>query len=276
MDRRAKVHDIIEVTFGLDLQTLTTFDFHDPGFTPFSWFDEAGSCVANAAVYPMPMTLESRRIEALAFQSVATRPDWRLQGLFHDLVTRALNWCDARTDFVILKTDTPSLYHRFGFKTRPQSRFRAKTAGTTPDRSSETRALDIRGDAELVKRLFRDRAPVSNRLALLDRGTVFFLEVALDPGFSLRYLPAFDAMMVTCKAADGTLQIDNIVGRDIPPLSALLGALGEIPEIIEFGFPPDRIDVDAEVAPLEQIAQIMTRGPFLQDGAPFRVPASGI
>ena len=275
-ERRAKVNDIIEATFGLDLQALTTFDFHDPGFTPFSWFDESGTCVANAAVYPMPMMLGGCRIEALAIQSVATRPEWRLRGLFRDLITRALDWCDARTDFVILKTDTPSLYRRFGFKTQPQSRFRVKTAGATPDRSFESRVLDIRADANLVKRLFRNRAPVSDRLALLDYGTMFFLEAVLDPGFSLRYLPAFDAMMVTCDAADGTLQIDNIVGRDIPPLSTLLGALEEIPETIEFGFPPERLGVEPDILPLDQVAQIMTRGRFLSDGEPFRVPASAI
>ncbi len=273
---RARLDDLIESTFNLDLGALTAFDFQDPSFTPFSYFDEGGACVANVGVYAMPLVLEGRRVDALALQSVCTAPAWRMKGLFRDLVTHALNWCDERTDLIILKTDTPSLYHRFGFKTRPQSRFRMKTAGATPDRSLKTQALDIRGDAEFVKRLFRNRAPVSRTMALLDYGTMFFLEVALDPGFTLRYLPAFDAIMVTCKAADGTLQIDNIVGRDIPPLSALLGALDEIPEIIEFGFPPDRLAVEVEVTHLEQIAQIMTRGPFLSDRTPVRVPASGI
>lgn len=273
---RARLDGLIGATFSLDLGALTEFDFQDPSFTPFSYFDESGACIANVGVYAMPPMLDGRRVDALALQSVCTAPAWRMKGLFRDLVTRALNWCDERTDLIILKTDTPALYHRFGFKTRPPSRFRMKTAETTQDRSFETRMLDIRGDAELVKHLFRDRAPVSNTLALSDYGTIFFLEAAVNPAFALHYLPAFDAMMVTCKSADGTFQIDNIIGRDIPPLSALLGALDEIPEIVEFGFPPDRLAVGVEVTPLEQMAQIMTRGPFLPDGTPFRVPASGI
>ena len=274
--RRAKVDDIIEATFGLDLQALTAFDFHDPQFTPFSWFDETGTCVANVAIYPMPMMLEGRHIEALAVQSFATRPEWRMQGLFRDLIKRALDWCDARTELVVLKTDTPSLYHRFGFETRMQSRFRVKTAELARDRAVETRMLDIRGDAGLVKRLLLNRAPISDTLALLDYGTMFFLETVLDPGFALRYLPAYDAIMVTFTAPDGTLQIDNIIGRKIPPLSALLGALDEIPEVVELGFPPDRLGGEPEILQLEQVAQIMTRGPFLSDGTPFRVPVSGI
>lgn len=274
--KRERVHDIIERTFGLDLGPLTEFDFHDPSFTPFSYFDAGGVCVANVAVYRMPMMLGGERVEALAMQSVCTGPAWRMKGLFRDLVNRALEWCDTQVSHIILKTDTPSLYYRFGFEKRDRTRFLVATAGIVPEIEVDVRALDIRADVALVKHLFRVRTPVSNLVGPLDHGTIFFLETASVEGYQLRYLPAYETMMVTRESADGTLQIVNLIGTAIPPFSVLLGALDRVPDIVEFGFPPDRLGVNVTLALLVDTATIMTRGPFLSGNQPFRLPLGGI
>lgn len=273
--RREALNKLIEGTFDIDLTPLAELDFEDPNVVPFSYFDADGRCIANASVYPVRTMLNGLTGNAFAMQSVATRPEWRLKGLFRDLVTRALEWCDARGPLVMLKTDTPSLYTRFGFETRPRVCFFVATKDTPVERV-EVRDIELPRDAELLKRLLRERAPVSNRISLTDYGTIFFLEAVSGKFSSLRYLPDYDAAIAVSELPDGTLRIDNAIGRTIPPLPVLLGALGTIHEVVEFAFPPDLLGVDAETQPLVQTSTFMTRGAFPGTCEPFGLPVGGI
>lgn len=274
--RRRKLNMLVEETFGIDLTPLVKFDFEDPAVVPFSCFDESGACIANASVYPVRTMFGGKQGEAFAMQSVATSPAWRLKGLFRELVSRALAWCDARAPFIILTTDTPALYTRFGFTPRPRSRFLVRPGDVKPDMRTAARRLDIRADAELVKRLLSERTPVSNRMALVDHGAIFFLEAASDPELELHYLPEHDVMVSVARQDGEPPLIGNIVGRTIPPLPVLLATLGGAPEIVEFAFPPDRIGLDAEELPLTSRATVMTRGDFPATCEGFRIPLGGI
>lgn len=273
--RRGQLNRLIEETFDLDLTPLVEFNFEDPNVVPFSYFDDRGRCVANASVYPVRTMLGDVTGNAFAMQSIATRPEWRLNGLFGDLVTRALEWCDAHGPLVMLKTDTPALYTRFGFGTRPRARFFVTTTDTPVERVA-VRDIEMPRDAELLKRLLRERAPVSNRISLTDYGTVFFLEAVSSAFAALRYLPDYDTIIALSNAPDGTLRIDNIVGRNIPPLPVLLGALGTAPDVVEFAFPPDLFGVEAGTQPLVQTSTFMTRGAFPGTCEPFGLPVGGI
>ncbi|MDZ4381545.1 MAG: GNAT family N-acetyltransferase [Parvibaculum sp.] len=273
--RREALNKLIEETFDIDLTPLVELDFEDPNVVPFSYFDEDGRCVANASVYPVRTMLGGVTGNAFAMQSVATRPEWRLNGLFRDLVTRALEWCDARRPLVMLKTDTPALYVRFGFGTRPRARFFVKTKDAPVERVA-VRDIEMPRDAELLKRLLRERTPVSNRISLTDYGTVFFLEAVSGKFSSLHYVPDHDVAIAVSELPGGTLRIDNAIGRTIPPLPVLLGALGTAPDVVEFAFPPDLFGVDAETQPLVQTSAFMMRGAFPGTCEPFGLPLGGI
>lgn len=272
--RREALNKLIEETFDLDLSPLAEFNFEDPDVVPFSYFDEDGRCVANASVYPVRTILDGVSGNAFAMQSVATRPEWRMRGLFLDLVTRALEWCDARAPLTMLKTDTPALYTRFGFETRPRVRFFAATKDVPVERV-EVRDIELPRDAGLLKRLLRERTPISNRISLIDYGTVFFLEAVSGAFTALRYLPDYGIVIALSNAPHGTLRVDNIVGHKIPPFPALFGALDMAPDAVEFAFPPDLLGVYAETQPLVQTSTFMTRGKFAVR-EPFRLPVGGI
>lgn len=274
--RRQKLHRLIEETFDIDLAPLVEFDFEDPQVVPFSYFDGSGACIANASVYPVRTMFDGKPGEGFAVQSVATSPAWRHNGLFRDLISRVLDWCDARAPFIILTTATPSLYTRFGFTARRRVRFVARTAGIQPDTRAGIRKLDIRADAALVKRLLAERTPLSARMALTDHGAIFFLEAASNPDIELRYLPEHDAMIAFTKQKDEPPLIGNIVGRTIPSFAVLLAALGGTPDRVEFAFSPDRLCLDAEELPLASSATLMTRGPFPAACEPFQLPVGGL
>src|SRR4051794_41713381 len=83
---RAAVYRLLRDVFDVDVSPLEEMDLWDPTYRAFSYLDEAGCCVANAATFTLPLIVNSRPMAAMGIQSVATRPSWRRRGLSHDLL----------------------------------------------------------------------------------------------------------------------------------------------------------------------------------------------
>lgn len=267
---RAAVDALRLDTFDFDVRPLDGLEARDPSYTPFSYFDDAGVCVANAAICALPLIVEGKRVEALGVQSVATRPAWRGRGLFRDLMTRALAWCDERSDLVLLTTTNPALYGRFGFHEVPQHRF----VGPAPHPASAAlaRPISVAADLRLIKHLFATRTPVSRRVGLVNHQAMFLLAVTGKTPPGLSYMHDFDALVVWETAADGVFRLLDIVGPRIPPLAAILAALEVMPGTVEICFPPDRLDFAGEALPLKKSAGLMARGPFVGPDTRFMLP----
>lgn len=56
--------ELLAAVFGIDINLLGTYGGHDPGLTPFSYFDRSGVCVANVNVFTMPMMWNGSVIKA--------------------------------------------------------------------------------------------------------------------------------------------------------------------------------------------------------------------
>ena len=70
------------------------------------------------------LVCDSHDATATGVRLVATDPAWRGQGLFRDLMERALAWCETMSKGpCLLYTADPAIYGRFGFLPLAQHAF---------------------------------------------------------------------------------------------------------------------------------------------------------
>ena len=159
---RAALIALTQAVFGVSLQPLTDLDAWSPGYRAFSWFD-GDRMVANVSVRPLTLRMDGQDRPVMQCHAVSTLPESRRQGLFSDLMTRALAWADPQADAVFLYTGAPQTYARYGFRAAAQHRFRGTLAASV---AVESRLLDLRqaADVALIHRLAAGRGAVSDVL----------------------------------------------------------------------------------------------------------------
>ena len=259
--------------FKLDLGFLDALNGRDPSYTSFSYFDGKGRCVANASVSALPLIVEGRLVDAMGVQSVAVRPELRGRGLFRDLMQRVLAWCDELSPLVLLTTTNPDLYHRFGFRVVPEHRIVG--AAPPPKRGIRpARSLGLKADIALVKRSLDRRVPVSDLVGLRHHGAMFLMNVAASQAhWRLDHLLDYGAIVVSDTRVPGTFRLLDVVAKEMPPLAAILGALGLRPDRAEICFPVDKLGFSGEAQPAGKSTKLMARGPFVDgDHRPFMLP----
>ncbi|MCW3473822.1 GNAT family N-acetyltransferase [Limobrevibacterium gyesilva] len=269
---RDALNGLLREVFGLDPAILDVVGGWDPSYTPFSWFDADGRCVANAAAIALPLVVAGVRIEALGIQSVAVHPAWRGRGLFRDLMGRVLAWCDARARLVLLMTATPALYDRFSFRGVPEHDFAGPAPRPLPAGMARRLMPGRPDDIAFLRRMLAARAPVSAVVAVAENATMFLYKVATRDGIALHHVPDLDAVVATVTPDAETLRLIDVVAPRIPPLAGILGALGVAPSRAEVYFPPDRLGWDACARPAPGPARLMARGPFVPEGTVFMLP----
>lgn len=245
----AALKDLLEDVFGIDLAPLDRLGGPDPSSLPLAYFDPAGRCIANFTAFSMPLMIDGRMVKAAGLQSGAVRTEYRGRGLFRDLIRRTLERCDALGfEAVALYTDKPGLYEPHGFEVVPQHRFSGPApmlpAGSFPGE----RRLDLhdREDLALLKRLLRERTPVSQHFAVCGQMTMFLVNTLFLDDLTLSYLPAQDAVIAWRAADNGPFELLDVVAAEVPPLVTILQALGVRPEMVEAAFPTDRLDWQGE------------------------------
>jgi len=146
------VMSLLADIFGLDVEPLNTFDLFEPTYRSFSYLDKENNCVANASTIDVPLFLAGSSVKAMGIQSVATRPSYRHRGLSRDLLARALAWCDAQADLVLLHTSIPDFYIPFGFRAVQEHFF----AGPSPEAVGEACAYKLSWESRKDRNLLRD------------------------------------------------------------------------------------------------------------------------
>jgi GNAT superfamily N-acetyltransferase len=258
---RAEVYRLLQDVFGLDVSPLEDMALWDPSYRAFSYQDYAGCCVANAATFTLPLIVNGRSVAAMGVQSVATRPSWRRRGLSHDLLRRALRWCDANARITFLMTSIPGFYEPMGFTIVPQFAYAGDAPAALPP-AQRCRRLDLAAgaDRQLLARLLRRRAPVSTRFAVSGLPGAFALNLLDQTEFTAWHMAARDAVVVTAERSDGTLCIVDVSAPTIPELAEMVAALGVRPGRVEVHFPPDRLGWNGSAVPIEASTVLMVRG----------------
>lgn len=259
----AAVKALLLDVFGVDVSPLDRLGGPDPTLMSSAWFDENGRCVPNLSAFSMPLVMGGRRVNAAALQSGAVLPEYRGRGLFRDLVRRVLQRCDLQGfEAIVLYTDKPQLYDRYGFGIMPEHRF-AGAAPAVSAASPSFRTLDMNdpGDVSLVRRMLESRAPVSQRLSVIRNIQTFLLNTALVEGVTFSLLPQHPAVIVWSENEDGSVfTLHDVIAASMPSLCEILQAVGRQPERMEVLFSPDQLGWQGEGIPEGGDLRFMLRG----------------
>ncbi len=258
----ALIHDV----FAIDVSPLNRLG-HDPSVVAFGWW-RGDRLVANVSLYQRRLWLSGQEVPAFGVQSVAVRPEWRGRGLFRDLMTRALDYADARTSLVILETGTPALYKPFGFRQIEEATFSGGLERRQSRPNHRALSLDEEGDVALLRDLFSRRAPTSLLASACDHPALFMLKATLTPEFKLLHLPDLGAVAAVEGLDQPSLILLDIVASSIPSLDEIVSALGYGGERVEVRLTPDRLAWTPDhQQPIE--SNCMVRGVFPPEGQAF-------
>ena len=153
----------------------------------------------------------------MGIQSVATRQSWRRRGLSHDLLERALRWCDANARLIFLMTSIPGFYEPMGFKIVPQFAYVGDSPTALPPLPRCRRLdRDAGADRQLLVKLLRRRVPVSALFAVDGSPGAFALNLLDQRDFSVWHSAAPDAVLVTAERPDDTLCLVDIAASKVP------------------------------------------------------------
>ena len=248
--------------------------------TPFVHW-EGQRAVAHVGVIELPLVVDGRQRMVASIHAVCTAPDRRGRGHARALMDAALAYCRVRYGTVVLTTLIPDFYARHGFRPVAEHAFTRRVA--SPPSAGGRPLAPVPEDVRLLARLLERRAPVSDRLGTLERGTVFVIALLLAWGdFSRAYYHAGLDVATVHEVVGRTLVLYDVVGATIPPLPALLEAIGAdadrvitlfVPDRLGEGFTPERWDrARAEAVGDSAFAGLMARGPLAIGLDTFMLP----
>jgi GNAT superfamily N-acetyltransferase len=252
--------------------------------TPFVRREGEG-IVGHVGVIELPLVVAGRPVRVGSIHAVCTDPEGRGRGVARALMQEALAACERRYETVVLTTAIPDFYTAFGFRPVREHAF-ARALPTVARRAGPGGRVLTEGpdDLRLLRRLLARRAPVSARLGSLEDGTVFVVALLLTwGGFSRAYYHAELDVVTVHEVRARTLLLHDVLGPAIPPLDALLAAIGADADRIVTLFVPDRLGEGFEALPWDAqraaahgdtgFAGLMARGPLAVDGEAFMLPS---
>jgi len=268
-ERRAAIDRLIRDEFDVDFAALDRFGRlgRDPGFVSLgAWTGEA--IVAHVGLQPMVLRRAGTAIAALGLGFATVHPARRGQGLFRHLMERALAYADARVALVLLETEEPELYRRFGFTELVEHSFAGPLAVAAGPARARRLSLEAAADVAILADLLARRTPVSLAGGLDEHPMRFVLKALASPEIALTHLAGLDAVVATEAGGRGELVLLDVVAPAIPPLSEIARALGGGFERAHVFVTPDRLGWEAETS-LAEATGLMARGPLPADPRPF-------
>jgi hypothetical protein len=170
--------------------------------------------------------------------------------------------CDARFPTMTLCTEHAEYYEPFGFRVIPEHRFRARVEPQSGRAGFRSLDLTRESELDLLDRLLAARTPVSDTLGVVRDQDVF--KFNLEPE-ALHYCEELDLLAVM-RRNERELQLDDLVGSELPKLADLLARIAEPVEEVIFHFRPDRLAVEARPERFRWDNDVlMVRGPFPLD-----------
>ena len=235
---------------------------------------EDGRIVTHVGVIPLELVVMGTRTHVGSVHAVATHPDCRRRGYYRSTMDEMLADCADRFDTLILSTEQPELYEPFGFRRVQEHCFTVQC--DTSGNNEGFRLLDMADpeDTTLLLRLLKSRAPVSQVVGAIKDIAVFCFNESHRP---LHYAANID-VLVCMESAEKKLTLYDVVGKHMPPLSALLERMPAPVGEVVIHFAPDCLDVEAQASPYvfehDGPSYLMVRGPWAAEGQAFTLPRS--
>lgn len=231
--------------------------------TPFV-HERDGRVISHVGVLEQVWAIGGAERRMGGIHAVCTLESERRRGLYRVLMEEALAHCDERYETLELSTENPEYYEPFGFRIVPEYRFVASR--TSPGGRSGFRRLDVVGDdRDLLLDLLESRATLSPSFGVVGETAVFKFNEA--SGANLHYSEELGLVASMSLGEDGTLEVNDLVAREIPPLSAILARIPDPVREVVFHFNPERLEVEARPERTTDGDCLMVRGEFPFDGS---------
>ena len=231
-----------------------------------------GEVVSHAGFLEMPLLVNGKKRQVGALHAICTKNTERSQGLASALVKEALEWAEGRVSSVILFTEIPQFYEKLSFQPVQEHRFHLKERRLKGGKTLTP--LTFPKDNALFIRIYANRAPLSERLWIEDKGSLaaFNTLFATYPLYwSLHYSASVDAIF-SFTLEGKVLHLYDVVAEKIPPLDIILDHMPAAVEEIYFYFSPDLLSKEARPVPyLYDNGHLMLYGETL-GSEPFMVP----
>ncbi len=228
--------------FGLDFSAFDAAGYWDDAYRPFTFFDSEGRALANVCAYSMDLVVAGRPVRAVQLSTVATRPEFRRQGLARVLVDRAVDWARAsghEFTYLFANNDALGFYSALGFRPLAE-RSTTLLLDRVPTLRSGARILDLSAaaDRDLLFSLATNRTPVSAELGAHNGRLLMFHALGSHRSGTV-HIPSMDTVVLLSRSG-GTLTLFDVVARRLPSLADLLPYIGaETDREIEFRFMPE-------------------------------------
>ncbi len=228
--------------------------------TPFV-SEEGGEAAAHVGVLRLELVVRGQRVSAAGVHAVCCRPGRRGQGHMRAAMEAALDHVDSLGLPALLVCEQPAIYERFGFARVPELRPWFKRPDITAGRPGKRVDMNRSADVAALRAGLRQRAPVSEHLAVVDPGWLFGI-CELFTAQSLRRVQRVEELGIwlVCEVKDRVLELYDVVGPLIPPLEALAPHLPGSFERVRAHFPADRLGVPDSLEPLPDDDVLMVRG----------------
>ncbi len=228
-----------------------------------------GRVVSHVGLVELPYVINGELTRVGGIHGVCTLASERRRGHFRRIMDELLDYCEGRYATLELGSENPEFYQPFGFRIVPEHRFIAEVS-RAPGRAG-FRPFDPSGSGDLgaLDRLLKTRAPVSQRIGIVEDVDVFKFSQGTD---GLHYCEALDCFAVF-DIEKGRLDLLDVVASEIPALDALLAQIPVPIERVAFHFCPDRFDVETRPEIFRYDGDhYMVRGPFALEGELFMIP----
>ncbi len=245
-EAKASFKSYAKAVFGLDFSRWEERGLWDAQYQAFSAF-AGGECVASMCVYPCEAMVKGKRQKWAQLLTVGTLPEYRGQGLQRKLWKMARTWISKHCMFTFLFTDEAAagFYDSLGFERVREHFDVVANPHASPATGAHFEKVDVENDSDftILKRLARERAPVSDVLSFKCPNLLLFMFLYRYREMTY-YSRDLDAVVVAEKAA-GRLRIHDIVAKKMPRLDKIKAFLGGFPEReIVFLLPTDKIGVE--------------------------------
>lgn len=235
---------------------------------------EGARVIAHVGVIELSLIVLGQQTTVGSIHGVATHPDYRHRGYFRQVMEEALRYCESRYTTLILSTEHPEYFQPFGFRIVQEHGFTSRLQSTSRKESLRLLNLHDPQDIVLLHRLLETRTPVSQIVGVVNEKAVFCFNEGSRP---LYYAEDLDVML--CLEQEGSrLKLFDVIGSQIPSLSAIVERISPPVEEVSICFSPDRLNVGTEAKPYlfehDGPSYFMVRGPFAAEGHPFSLPRS--
>jgi GNAT superfamily N-acetyltransferase len=274
--KRKALIALFEMVFGISSDFLSCFyerGYWDPTYRPYSFF-KGNKVVANVSMFDMPLVINGQNVKAAGIQSVMTYPSYQGKGLIRKLFVEIFSRYEHQYPLFFLYTQIPAMYQKFGFRVLSQYHFICEDVEKI-GKQKPLMELDMHNeqDANMVRKMFDKRAPVSHVFGFRHHQNAFFFQVLSgDTKVKVAYAPTLDVVLVYNRS-NTTLHLYDIIGSRIPNLHVITSCFDFDFSKVEIHFSPDLLEASEVKIVTNPHQRLMVRGDLPTEKYHFAIPS---